>query len=137
MTTSSPFNQFKNTPTGGYNVMRYIIAMVVLFALMVSVVIPVHHVVTERGNTTVVTEPTGRLLYGPGLPPIVYFRMGAIQMSHPDNVYDCAVNSVQIGGDVIFHAECIALVYGAEKAEELVAARGPNAPTPEITHLVR
>ena len=112
--------------------MRYFIAMVAI-VIAASIMMTVN---TVDDSVTTVTEP-GRLLYGPELPPIVYLRIGRVQFSHTDEVYDCAVNSVQIGGDVIFHAECIALVYGAEKAEELVAARGPNAPKPEITHLVR
>jgi hypothetical protein len=77
------------------------------------------------------------LLYGPEIPPQVYFRMGMIQMSHSDEVYDCAVNSMIIGGDIIFHRECIEIVYGVSQAEVAEANRGPTRSPAGITHLVR
>ena len=116
--------------------MRYITALVVLFALVVSVGIPVHHVVTERGNTPVVTEVL-ELVYSEDFPSAYWVGAHGEINFYPANVYDCAINSVTIGGDTIFHFECIEQIYGTVKALEVVAARGPNAPTPEITHLVR
>jgi hypothetical protein len=114
--------------------MRYIIALIVLFALMVSV----HHVVTERGNTPVVTEVLeGVLVYSKDFPSLYWVGAHGEINFYPANVYDCAVNSITIGGNTIFHFECIEQIYGTVKALEAVAARGPNAPTPEITHLVR